>query len=78
MDFETISVTPRSPRVGTEFSGIDLRAPLSHKQGKEVHQALMQHLVIFFHDQPIDHIVHKDPCGYFGELQIHVGPDSIP
>ena len=59
MAFDTINVTPLSPHIGAEISGIDLREPLSNRQVEEVHEALMRHLVIFFHDQPIDFVAHK-------------------
>ena len=76
MAFDTINVTPLSPHIGAEISGIDLREPLSNRQVEEVHEALMRHLVIFFHDQPIDFVAHKRFASYFGELHIHVGGEG--
>ena len=76
MGFDTISVTPLSPHIGAEIAGLDLREPLSNRQVEEVHEALLRHLVIFFHDQPIDFVAHKRFASYFGELHIHVGGDG--
>jgi alpha-ketoglutarate-dependent taurine dioxygenase len=76
MGFETIQVTPLSPHVGAEISGVDLRAPLGNRQVSELHDALIRHLVIFFHDQPIDFDAHKRFARYFGDLHIHVGGDG--
>ncbi len=76
MGFETISVTPLSPHVGAEISGIDLARPLSNREVDELHEALNRHLVIFFHDQKIDFDAHARFARYFGELHIHVGGDG--
>lgn len=73
MDFDAISVTPLSPHVGAQIDGIDLRKPLTNRQVEEVNEALIRHLVIFFHDQPIDFKAHQRFAAYFGELHVHVG-----
>ena len=73
MDFDTITVTPVSPHIGAEVSGIDLQQPLTNRQVKEVYQALLEYLVIFFHDQDIDFEAHRRFTGYFGDLHVHVG-----
>lgn len=73
MTFDTIGVTPLSPHVGAEITGIDLREPLTNRQVEEVHEALLRHLVIFFRDQPIDFDDQTRLAQYFGELHVHVG-----
>src|ERR1700683_590195 len=49
----SIGVTPLSPNIGAEISGIDLTKPLSAQQVQELRDALTRHLVIFFRDQQI-------------------------
>ncbi len=76
MGYDTIEVRPLSPHVGAEISGVDLARPLSNRQVDELHEALIRHLVIFFHDQEIDFDAHARFARYFGELHIHVGGEG--
>lgn len=69
--YKTIQVTPLTPTIGAEISGIDLSLPLSTRQFDEIHAALMQHLVIFFRDQHFTIEQHKAFGRLFGELDIH-------
>ncbi len=48
MGYETIKVTPLTPRIGAEVTGVKLTEPLGNQQFQEVHDALMEHSVIFF------------------------------
>ena len=73
MGYETIKVTPLTPRIGAEVTGVKLTEPLGNQQFQEVHDALMEHSVIFFRDQPVDVNQHKDFGRLFGELHIHPG-----
>ncbi len=54
MRYETINVTPVTPRIGAEVDGLTLAKPLSNRQVEELHQALAEHQVLFFRDQPLD------------------------
>jgi taurine dioxygenase len=80
MSYETISVTPLSPRIGAEIGGIDLTKPLSNRQVQEVHEALIENQVIFFRDQEIDPARLKAFGRLFGKLHIHPlkGMDGHP
>ncbi len=40
MGYETINVTPVTPRIGAEVDGLTLAKPLSNRQVEELHQAL--------------------------------------
>ncbi|MED5357912.1 MAG: TauD/TfdA family dioxygenase, partial [Pseudomonadota bacterium] len=51
MPYERISVTPLSPVIGAEVSGVDLSQPLDNQLFQEIHDALIEHQVIFFRDQ---------------------------
>lgn len=81
MSYETISVTPVTPRIGANIEGITLTKPLSNRQVEELHLALAEHQVLFFRDQPLDEEAHKRVGRYFGELHIHPnvpGPEGHP
>ncbi|MGB6534582.1 MAG: TauD/TfdA family dioxygenase [Xanthobacteraceae bacterium] len=81
MDYESIRVTPVTPRIGAHVDGIALAKPLTNRQVDELHQALAEHQVLFFRDQPIDVDAHKRFGRYFGELHIHPsipGPQGHP
>src|SRR5215813_12554056 len=71
MGYESIGVTPVTPRIGANVEGVTLAKPLSNRQVEELHQALAEHLVLFFRDQPLDVEAHKRLGRYFGELHIH-------
>jgi taurine dioxygenase len=75
MGYQTIEVRKLTPAIGAEISGVDLSRPLGKQQFQEVHDALMENLVIFFRDQELTHDQHKDFGRRFGELHIH--PTSI-
>jgi len=79
--YETIKVKPVTPLIGAEIDGIDLTKPLEPQQVAEVRQALLDHLVIFFRDQPLTLEQHKRFGRYFGELHVHpntTGPEGHP
>jgi len=81
MSYETIEVSPISPALGAEVSGVDLSQPLGNQTFREVHDALMEHQVIFFRDQEMDWDQHKAFGRLFGELHIHPTapkPDGHP
>lgn len=60
-----------TPTIGAIISGIDLTRPLSEQQVADLHQALVDHQVIFFRDQRLDAASLKRVGQYFGELQVH-------
>src|ERR1700731_530089 len=71
MPYQTIEVTKLTPYIGAEIGGVDLAKPLGNQQFQEVHDALMENLVIFFRDQELTHEQHKDFGRRFGELHLH-------
>lgn len=78
MGYETIEITPMTPRIGAEVSGIDLTKSLGNQQFQELHDALMEHSVLFFRNQDIDVEQHKNFGRLFGELHIHPGSPPPP
>jgi taurine dioxygenase len=78
MTYETIQASPLTPFIGAEISGIDLTKPLDNRQLHEIHEALMEHQVIFFRNQPIDLETLKRLGRSFGELKTHAAFDAVP
>jgi taurine dioxygenase len=66
----TLSVRKLTPAIGAEISGVD-RAALSNAETSALHDALMAHQVIFFHDQRMTVEPHKALGRLFGELLVH-------
>ena len=62
------------------ISGIDLSQPLSNTPVDDLHQAIADHLVIFFRDQSLDPDSLRRVGRHFGELQIHAlkGMEGFP
>ena len=71
MNYQTIEVRKLTPVIGAEIFGVDLGKPLGNQQFQEVHDALMDNLVIFFRDQKMSIDQHKDFGRRFGPLHVH-------
>ncbi len=53
MTYETIEVHPIAGALGAEISGLDLTT-LGNQSFSELHQAFLDHRVLYFKDQPLD------------------------
>ena len=51
--FNTVEVVRVAGALGAEICGVDLREPLSTEQLAEIRRAWLEHLVVFFRDQPL-------------------------
>lgn len=74
-------VVPTNPTVGAEISGVDLREELNATEIADIRQALLDHHVLFFRNQDIDHDQHIRFGRYFGDLHLHPAaprPDEYP
>src|SRR5262245_13919395 len=71
MGYQTIDVRRVTPVIGAEVHGVDLTEPLGNQQFQEIHDALMDNLVIFFRDQKLSVDQHADFGRKFGKLHIH-------
>ena len=71
MTYRHIEVEPLTPKIGATVSGVDLTQPLSDDAFEEIHQAWMEHLVLFFRDQAMSSEQHLAFGRRFGELHIH-------
>ena len=66
-----LEIQPISGALGAEISGVDLSKDLSNETFNAIHQAFLDHQVIFFRDQKITHEQHKAFGRRFGSLNIH-------
>lgn len=66
-----ITVTPISGALGAELGGVDLGADLADDEVLAIRQALLDHGVIFFHDQDFDTNAHKRLARRFGDIFNH-------
>src|SRR6266699_1084282 len=67
----TIDITPLTPVIGAEISGIDLSGPISKAVFEDLQNALVAHGVIFFRDQNISVEDQKRLGAMFGKLVAH-------
>lgn len=72
------TITPLSIALGAQISGIDISQPLSPEHRAAIEQALLEHQVLFFRDQPIDPAQQARFAGYFGDLHIHPIYPNVP
>ncbi|SEM63347.1 TauD/TfdA dioxygenase family protein [Streptacidiphilus jiangxiensis] len=50
-EYRTFGITPLTPHIGAEITGVDLSRPISPQLGEELKQALLEWKVVFFRDQ---------------------------
>ena len=67
----TLHIQALGPAIGAQVSGIQLSEPISDAQRDALTQALLQHHVLFFEDQPITPRQQRDLAARFGDLHIH-------
>jgi taurine dioxygenase len=67
----TLRVEPLSGAIGAEVHGLDLAQPLDDATRKELEEAWLAHLVLFFRDQSLTVDQHKAFARRFGELHVH-------
>jgi taurine dioxygenase len=77
MGYQTIEVCRSTPGIGAEILGVDLSKPLSDRQFQEVHDALMDRLVLFFRDQKLSVEQHKAFGRRFGKLHVHPAAPAV-
>lgn len=67
----SLTINPLTPTLGAEVFGIDLTRPLSDAEVAAIRRALLDHQVIFFRDQALDHAQHLALGRHFGALHVH-------
>jgi taurine dioxygenase len=78
MAYRTFDLSRIAGALGAEIHGVDLAMPLADATLAEIRQALLDHLVIFFHDQHLTPEQHLAFGRRFGDLQIHDYVDGMP
>ncbi|MEM7017417.1 MAG: TauD/TfdA family dioxygenase, partial [Pseudomonadota bacterium] len=71
MTYRHIETMRISGALGVEISGVDLSKPLADEVFAEIHQAFLEHQVIFFRGQEITPEQHIQLGRRFGSLHIH-------
>lgn len=66
-----IVITPSTPTIGAEITGVDLDQPLSVTEAELIREAWLTREVIFFRDQDISYESHLRLGRLFGELEGH-------
>ena len=66
-----LAVSPLTPVIGAEISGIDLRLPQPPEVLAEIRAALLEWKVLFFRDQDVTTQHHLDFARAFGVLEVH-------
>ncbi len=71
MGYRFIDVETLTPTIGAIVNGADLTRPVSDELFSEIHDAWMDHLVLFFRDQAMTPEQHLAFGRLFGGLHIH-------
>lgn len=71
MAYKRIAVKRVAGALGAEIDGVDLSRPLDNATFDDIHQAFLDHQVIFFRDQQLTPESHKTFARRFGTLNIH-------
>jgi len=66
-----LSLTLLTPTIGAVVEGFDLGEPLSDEARREIDRALVEHSVLFFRDQRINPLQHREFAAHFGTLHVH-------
>ena len=71
-------VTPLTPTIGALIEGVDLAQPVSDDLLQATRQAFLKHQVVFFEDQHITPVQHRDFAARFGALHTHPLYPGVP
>jgi len=71
MAYQTIEARPLAGGLGAIIEAIDLSQDINNAQASDLHQALLDHCVIFFRDQRLSPERHLALGRRFGTLNIH-------
>lgn len=69
--YTSFSVSPVTPTIGAEISGIRLSGNLSEQTLTELRRALLEWKVLFFRDQDIERSDHRGFAQLWGDLEQH-------
>jgi taurine dioxygenase len=73
-----IEVTPLTPTIGAVIGQVDLSQNLDGEVIAAIRAALLKHKVVFFEDQHISSVQHRDFAARFGDLHTHPLYPGVP
>jgi len=77
MGYERINVKPIAGALGAEIEGVNMAEPMGNQVFQEVHDALMEHQVIFLRNQHVSPGEHVAFARQFGTLHVHPYAPSL-
>ncbi len=78
MTYQTLGVKPVSGALGAIVEGVELARDLDNATISDLHQALLDHCVIFFRDQHLSPDEHLRFGRRFGTLNVHEFVEAMP
>lgn len=78
MNGKRIDISPLSPALGAEVSGVDLSRPVDDAAADEIRRAFAAHLVLFFRDQVLTPESQVAFAGLFGPVGTYPFAKPIP
>ncbi|MYV99396.1 TauD/TfdA family dioxygenase [Streptomyces sp. SID3343] len=69
--YRLFDLDPCTPVIGAEIGGVDLAQPLTTELHAELHRALLEWKVLFFRDQRLTALEHRDLARWWGTPEIH-------
>jgi taurine dioxygenase len=73
-----ITTRPLTPAIGALVENVDLAGPLDEEQFADIQAALLRHQVIFFENQRLTPVQHRDFAARFGALHTHPLYPRVP
>jgi len=73
-----IRTRPLTPTIGALVENVDLSVPLDSEQFADIQAALLRHQVIFFENQRLTPVQHRDFAARFGALHTHPLYPGVP
>jgi len=73
-----LTVTPLTSSIGAVIGGVDLARALDDEAVAQIRGALLKHKVVFFEDQHITPVQHRDFAARFGLLHTHPLYPGVP
>jgi taurine dioxygenase len=73
-----ITTRPLTPAIGALVENVDLAGPLDEEQFADIQAALLRHQVIFFENQRLTPVQHRDFAARFGALHTHPLYPGVP
>ena len=73
-----ITTRPLTPAIGALVENVDLAGPLDDEQFADLQAALLRHQVLFFENQRLTPVQHRDFAARFGALHTHPLYPGVP